>query len=72
MTNRQIQNAYNWALKVLDYSLDENIELLGTEKAKTKAKRYLKLVHSHEKKKEVKFGEDYLSDLLCTIKYAEL
>lgn len=70
MTLRQINNAYNWACKVLNYSLDEGIELLGTEKAKNKAIRYMRLVHKHDE--EIKLGEDYLSDLLCAIKYAQL
>lgn len=72
MTNRQIQNALNWSKKVLNY--EDGVELLGTDKAKQKAERYLRLVNQHESETGecVGDGNEPLSDFLCAIKYAEL
>jgi len=74
MTSRKIKNAHNWAIRVLTYSSEENTPLLGASDAKSKAMRYLRALKKHEEKtsKSVRVGEDYLSDLLNSIKYAQL
>lgn len=75
MTLRQINNATVWAKKVLNYSDEENIPLLGTNEARKKAIRYLNLVKQHENKTGECVGDDDdipLTDYLCAIKYAQL
>ena len=72
MTSRQIKNATIWSNRILNYDLD--VELLGTNEARVKANRYLKLVNKHEKETGECIGKNNepLSDNLCAIKYAEL